>query len=414
MALLLVFFMMAQTIFAQTYRVLYPESKMTCGDKDLAKRGWRKVYEQQECETLCDEQEDCNTIFLSYKNGRNPYYKCYLFTGCNYLITFNLFGTTFTKQPKGPARSVANADYIYDNHGIDGACARPSDDSTEEEYGIFGSATTPHADNMEDCQHLCNLSVTCTGYWWREDNESEDQCVLYEEPIETTHEDRGRCMIREFHPLTPVTDVAKLLKLIPKRLEKLVVLVRRSAKRSAAWCADAADGSRGKESCEEYSSVVDELLHLPEGGRNVKLKKDDVPIYNVGDNAIRDVATLLRMLKAYEHTFQSPRAVNEDGKMNRHVQEILDVAEDWGELCKKDFLEPLERITTTDRGRYSPFHINSAEKHDTRNVVLLRQVLHSLEDTEDFYWMEPLLLAYHTLAEHYNTIIGRPLQDGSF
>jgi len=398
--------------------------------KDWQRKKFTKVANQEECQVLCDEfrgdnDEECNTIFLSYKSGgRNPYYICYLYKACNYLTTTKrkIPGTTFTKQPMGPKRSVANADYFYNNHGIDGACAKPSDDSTEEVYGIFGAdTTTPDVEKMEDCQHLCDLSVTCTGYWWREarDSDSEDQCVVYEEPIETTHRDRGKCMIREFHPLTPVQDVSILLKLIPKRLEKLVVKVRRFAKRSAAWCEDAEDGTSGKDSCGAYSSVVDELLKLPLGGRNVMLKKEDKiydVIYDVGDNLIRDVATQLRALREYRRIFRSSSNVNEDGEENRDVQEILNVAERWKDLCKETFLEPLRRITKTDRGRFSLWHVDSDKKHDTRNVVLLRQVLLSLEDEDDddFYWMEPLLLAYHTLAEHYNTIIGRPLEDGSW
>ena len=78
---------------------------MTCEEKGLAKKKFTKVASREECEVLCDEfigdnGEECNTIFLSYKSGRNPYYICYLYQACNYLTTTKrkIPGTTFTKR----------------------------------------------------------------------------------------------------------------------------------------------------------------------------------------------------------------------------------------------------------------------------------------------------------------------------
>jgi len=421
MVFLLVFLMMAQTSLANGYRVLYPESAIRCGDKEYIGTGSGKVDTQAKCQEICDEDtRGCNTVFAQRipKRRGNDLFRCLLFSGCSYVMQNdqNQIGATFTKQDQESPRTVANTDYFYDYTGRYGACAKPSDHSTEEQYGMFGSAEIKDAVNMEECQYQCDLMGTCTGYWWL--SSPDLQCVVYQEPIEATHTSSGMCHIRTFHPLTPKEHVAKFLKFVPVRLEKLVVLVRRSAKRGKRWCEEAIeDESQAKSSCEEYMSILDALLELPEGGENVKLKFEDVdrkgrPLYDVGDNAIKVVAEQLRALKAFEN--KAARDQNSEGEPNKHVAAIFGHAARFGGLCQNDFLGPLEEITSTDQGVWSPHNINSEKKHDTRNVILLRIVFSSLDNIEEFYWMEPLLFAYHTVAKHYNRHVGYPEPDGSF
>lgn len=418
MVFLLVFLMMAQTSLANDYRVLYPESAIRCGDKEYIGTGGGKVDSQAKCLEICDEDtRGCNTVFAQRipKRRGNDRFRCLLFSGCSYVMQNdeNQLGATFTKQDQEPPRTVANTDYFYDYKGRYGACAKPSDDSTEEEYGVFGSADIKeNVVNMLECQYQCDLMGTCTGYWWLPSPEA--QCVVYDEPIEATHALTGMCHIRTFHPLTPREQVAKFLKLVPVRLEKLVVLVQRSAKRGKRWCEAIEDESRAKSSCEEYMPILDELLdNLPAGGKNVKLKyEDDDYDYDVGDNPIKVVAEQLRALKAFEN--EAAKDENSEGETNKHVKAIFDHAARFGGLCQDDFLGPLEEITNTNRGVWSAHNNNSEQKHDTRNVILLRIVLSSLNNIAEFNWMEPLLFAYHTVAKHYNRHIGYPEPDGSF
>merc|ERR1719383_1506729 len=128
-------------------------------------------------------------------------------------------------------------------------------------------------------------------------------------------------------------------------------------------------------------SILEALLTLPEGGRNVQLKFEDVdkngrPLYDVGNNPIKVVAEQLRALKAFED--KAARDQNSEGEPNKHVEKIFGHAERFGTLCQDEFLQPLQEITNTDRGVWSPHNINSEKKHDTRNVILLRIVLSAL------------------------------------
>jgi len=416
MMLLIVLLMISQIGFAQEFRVHYPESSLRCGDQDLIDQDARRFHSFEECEDECSNDPECKLFFVIKEGRENKRkYDCYYFKSCNYVISYDRVGTTYSKENE-PDRSVKNADSIYDSLYRGGACARKGSDG--EEWGVFaGGVIVPHDPRtltMEKCQYHCMQSATCTGYWWLNGEEEEDkQCVIYDVEIEETNEHNGHCMIRQFHPLSPKEDVAVLLQLIPKRLEKLVVLVRRQAKRAKKWCEKTElVQSEATDACLQYMEIIDDFLALPE---EVALKKDDVPAYDVDDNPIKTVATLLRQLKPMRNKFTKLR---DDGVPNRHAEGIFEAEEEFHDNCVDAFMEPLERITRTQVGQWSLFHINSEVKHDTRNVLLLKAVFEALEasqedDYEGFYWMEPLLFGYHQVVKHYKEI-GWPREDGSF